>query len=297
MIGQNIKRLRLENNMTQKNLADRLFVTAQAVSRWENGDVEPSLNTVAELARIFGVSTDEILGVADANREFEQDFAEEEYAEESDAEEEQQRAYTESHEQRRYYEERPQMLALCEKCNNPIYKPEDIFRYRDDQTGAKCIRCRACEIKFRKMVADRANKFFAEDKAKKLKKARRGRAKNIVLACFFVALFIYWSITNEFSFDLLLGALIWQCMLGTIFFRNTKFGRMLCKITLWHEFSDADLGMLNLVIWVIDIAIILASGLVAFVVGAVTGPIFYTFAIIRNIKSPDRVMLDDFWWD
>jgi transcriptional regulator with XRE-family HTH domain len=35
MLGERIKALRIKNNMTQKNLADKLFVTAQAVSRWE----------------------------------------------------------------------------------------------------------------------------------------------------------------------------------------------------------------------------------------------------------------------
>ena len=55
MIGQNIRRLRTEKQMTQKALADKLFVTAQAVSRWENGEVEPSLSTVTEIARIFNV--------------------------------------------------------------------------------------------------------------------------------------------------------------------------------------------------------------------------------------------------
>ena len=63
MIGDNIRRLRAEKGMTQKEIADRLFVTAQAVSRWENGEVEPSLNTITELAKIFEVSVDELLGV------------------------------------------------------------------------------------------------------------------------------------------------------------------------------------------------------------------------------------------
>ena len=40
MIGNNIKRLRTERGMTQKALADKLFVSAQAVSRWENNEVE-----------------------------------------------------------------------------------------------------------------------------------------------------------------------------------------------------------------------------------------------------------------
>ena len=61
MIGNNIKRLRTERNMTQKNLADKLFVSAQAVSRWENNEVEPSIGTITELAKIFGVSIDYLM--------------------------------------------------------------------------------------------------------------------------------------------------------------------------------------------------------------------------------------------
>lgn len=64
MIGKTIKDLRIKNNMTQKELADKLFVTAQAVSRWENDEVEPNLQTIKEIAKIFKVSTDSIIGAA-----------------------------------------------------------------------------------------------------------------------------------------------------------------------------------------------------------------------------------------
>ena len=63
MIGDQIKKFRTKQGMTQQNLADKLFVTAQAVSRWENGEVEPSLSTITNMAKIFGVSTDEMLGI------------------------------------------------------------------------------------------------------------------------------------------------------------------------------------------------------------------------------------------
>ena len=63
MIGEKIKELRLKNKMTQKDLAEQLYVTAQAVSRWENGEVEPSLNTITQIAKIFNVPTDELLEV------------------------------------------------------------------------------------------------------------------------------------------------------------------------------------------------------------------------------------------
>ena len=62
LIGENIKNYRIEKGMTQKELADKLFVTAQAVSRWENNEVEPSLNTIVILAEIFEVSVDELCG-------------------------------------------------------------------------------------------------------------------------------------------------------------------------------------------------------------------------------------------
>ena len=39
-IGNNIKRLRIKKGLTQKDLADKIHVTFQAVSRWENNLVE-----------------------------------------------------------------------------------------------------------------------------------------------------------------------------------------------------------------------------------------------------------------
>ena len=280
--------------MTQKNLADKLFVTAQAVSRWENGDVEPSLSTVAEMARIFGVSTDEILGVSGA------DDSDEDIAEEEEEEEEYIASEPEQDTRRKYYDERPQILALCDKCNNPIYTPADIVRYRDPDTGAKGIRCKACEKKFKRIVAERAQLLFEADNRKKLKRARWARVKNIALALFFIAILIAHALIHEADGDFIssvLGALMFLAFFGTIFFRNTAFGRMLYNITLWHDPVDFDVGILNLVFWAIDIAIWVISGIVALIVGLITAPVFYVFAIIRNIKTPERTILKGFWDD
>ena len=62
MLSQNIKALRIQKGLTQKDLADLLHVTSQAVSRWELGDVEPSIDTISNMAKIFNVTTDEIIG-------------------------------------------------------------------------------------------------------------------------------------------------------------------------------------------------------------------------------------------
>jgi len=60
-IGSNLKKLRTSKGMTQKDLADSLNVSYQAVSRWENDEVEPDISTLSKLSSIFGVSVDAII--------------------------------------------------------------------------------------------------------------------------------------------------------------------------------------------------------------------------------------------
>lgn len=62
-LGKNIRRLRLERNLTQEELALRLNVTAQAVSKWENETGMPDISAIVPLASVFGVSTDVLFGL------------------------------------------------------------------------------------------------------------------------------------------------------------------------------------------------------------------------------------------
>lgn len=62
-LGRRIARLRLEHGMTQERLASELGVTAQAVSKWENDLSAPDISLLPGLARTFGVSVDQLLGV------------------------------------------------------------------------------------------------------------------------------------------------------------------------------------------------------------------------------------------
>ena len=61
-IGTTIARLRREHNMKQDELAEMLDVTPQAVSKWENGASMPDISLLPKLAKIFGVSIDELFG-------------------------------------------------------------------------------------------------------------------------------------------------------------------------------------------------------------------------------------------
>jgi len=60
-VGSHIRKLRRRHNMTQQALADRLNVTRQAVSQWENGNTRPDLDTLAAIAGVFGVDVTEVI--------------------------------------------------------------------------------------------------------------------------------------------------------------------------------------------------------------------------------------------
>ncbi len=64
-IGGKIADLRRQKNLKQNELADALFVTHQAVSKWENGKSIPSLDILYDLTKLFGVSIDYLLDDAD----------------------------------------------------------------------------------------------------------------------------------------------------------------------------------------------------------------------------------------
>ena len=53
---------RRERGLTQEELAARLFITRQAVSRWERGETLPEVETLQALSKLFGVSINTLLG-------------------------------------------------------------------------------------------------------------------------------------------------------------------------------------------------------------------------------------------
>lgn len=60
--GTRLGRIRKENNYTQETIANKLNVTAQAVSKWENDITSPDIDTLTKLADIFNISIDELVG-------------------------------------------------------------------------------------------------------------------------------------------------------------------------------------------------------------------------------------------
>lgn len=61
-IGRKIAMIRKEKDLTQMELADMLNISFQAVSNWERGETMPDVSKLPEIAQIFDVSIDDILG-------------------------------------------------------------------------------------------------------------------------------------------------------------------------------------------------------------------------------------------
>ncbi|HHX62734.1 MAG TPA: helix-turn-helix transcriptional regulator [Epulopiscium sp.] len=62
-MGDLILKLRKEQNMTQKELADQLNITDKAVSKWERGLTCPDINTIPMLAKTLGITSEELLNI------------------------------------------------------------------------------------------------------------------------------------------------------------------------------------------------------------------------------------------
>lgn len=60
-ISKNIKKLRVEHNLTQDALAEKIYVTRQAISNWENDKTKPDIEALESLAQAFGVDIEELI--------------------------------------------------------------------------------------------------------------------------------------------------------------------------------------------------------------------------------------------
>lgn len=267
MIGTNIKRLRTQKGMTQKNLADKLFVSAQAVSRWENNEVEPSIGTIVEMAKIFEVSVDEILGINN-NKEPEVKI-EKEYV---------------------YKEPPKQVLAVCHHCNNPIYETSDIVHDRSNS-----ILCRSCYFKQKEHSSN-----------VRIQKSQKRRMLSFIFGplASIAALFLCIKIDSfnsplntAISVLFILGVftLVSCCLLANNFIGYMELSILIHAFVKWPGLIisfDLDgclffIGM-KILFFVLEILVAIAVCLFALLAGCAISLFVYPYAIIKNIRHPER---------
>lgn len=68
-IGETIKSMRKDKNITQETLANFLGVTNQSISKWERGETYPDITMLPAIASFFGTSVDELLGIRKIEQE------------------------------------------------------------------------------------------------------------------------------------------------------------------------------------------------------------------------------------
>lgn len=63
--GQRLKELRIKSGLTQEELGKKIKLSKSNISKYESGDVEPNMQTLIEISRLFKCSTDFLLGATD----------------------------------------------------------------------------------------------------------------------------------------------------------------------------------------------------------------------------------------
>lgn len=269
LIGENIRKYRIERNITQKELAERVYVTAQAVSRWENNEVEPSINTIIMLAEIFEVSVDELCG-----------------KEKPTAEPVVVNNYV-------YEEPIKQHLAVCEVCNKPIYESSDIVRLSG--RGHNKVYCRSC--------------FNTQQESLQQQAVNRGKSrfiKSFWIAGIIAALWLIIALVILIPDKNVTGILVNVCIslgiftcVACIVLSNNFIGDMILSIIEWgfvkmpgviFELSlDGLLWLITvkLLLWIIQISISILVSIFAIILGCTLSLIVYPFALIKNIRHPE----------
>ncbi len=62
LLHERIKQLRTDRGLSQVELAQKLGVSKQSVSNWENDNIQPSIEMLLKISHVFSVSTDFLLG-------------------------------------------------------------------------------------------------------------------------------------------------------------------------------------------------------------------------------------------
>ena len=64
-LGKKIMTMRNEKNLSQEQLAEKLNVTRQTISNWENGKFYPDIDSLVNLSKFFNISLDDLLSYDD----------------------------------------------------------------------------------------------------------------------------------------------------------------------------------------------------------------------------------------
>lgn len=273
-VGPKIRELRTKSGLTQKNLADALYVTYQAVSRWENGDTEPSFDTLKSMCKIFNCSLDEL---------FEMEKPKE--------------------------AEEKQIIGVCEVCHKPIYDESDlsiveelVVVKRDNRTSSEkreryfCNECRKLwEERNKEEKRKEKEAYLAGTKKRRIESLTFPWIATIVLVVLGIVFLLKPNLPLGIS--LIAGGVFAFTFLATMFLKNTFIPE------LWSRVGKFYIRQIRGIIFQLNfegtvfLIIVKAFFLVAEIIVGILGVIFttiieipmsifvYPMALIKNFKE------------
>lgn len=279
MLSNNIKTLRMKMGLTENELADMLTVTPQDVLKWENGEQEPSIDTIRKMASIFKVTISEII----------------------DEESHEPKGISKS--ENVAIDEPKTVLTICENCKRPIYKSEEIVtstRYVEN-TPTTCYICSDC---------DKLKKEKQQQDVEKNSKSHRNKSFvwGTIISIIVLAIGVLTGVSGETSGETIaliaLLPIFTFTFVSCLFLNNNLVGEIFLEIASWgfvkfpgliFEFS------LDGFLWLIGIKILF--GIMFFILGGLTvllalficmplSAIAYPFAIVKSYKNPELTEKD-----
>lgn len=279
MLSNNIKSLRMQNGLTQKELADKLHITSQAVSRWEKGEVEPSVSTIGQMAEIFGVTTDEIIGGPDKKPA--------------------EKIVTKVEKEYIVTKDKP-VLAVCDICKKNLYLTNDIIKkdMRDDDGEMReHIICKECEEKFKQ-----------EEFNQKVDYGNSQRVKSFIfsplISLLILGIGIPTILKNEYGTNgviiIVLIAVLSFTFASCVFFNNNCVKYTFFAIASWGVVKfpglifSFDLGGITWLIgmkilfWLLGLILGIAAAILGFVICLPLSLFVYPFALHKSITKPEE---------
>ncbi|MDD4154069.1 MAG: helix-turn-helix domain-containing protein [Bacilli bacterium] len=282
-LGSNIKRLRVQSNLTQKDLADKVNVTYQAVSRWENNEVEPSLATIQKIAAIFGVGVDELLNGKEIVNNSPTPVTTQPINQTQNSK---------------------VVIGVCEKCDKPILEGEKINRF---STGGRRhgnkdhIYCSSCNDK---RLVEKAAEQAERAKSQRVKGLGWGIAGGVITLTISLILAITSALpTGMMAVDILLSLVSTYAIFSLIFCsfaKNNFVGDWFVEIASWGfvRMPGIIFGLdLDGIIWLLTVKLFLfllglflaiASFVLAIAICGLLSMFVFPFAIRWSYKNPEK---------
>lgn len=280
-LSENISAYRKSCNLTQKELGDLLNVTAQAVSKWENGQAEPDASTMTKLSEIFKISTDKLLGIETPAHEAVAAEVAAPAAPVTPA---------------------PQKLICgnCKTCKKPLSLEEAVII--NHRTGERDIYCKECNQK-RIVNEQRARNSaeYYEHKRTTTKSFIWGAVAGVIgLAVFLIVvltdaemksdgLYVGVAVVMGVSFFTFVTQMFWDGFIDDMFFFFLKSFKMPGVIfTL-----DLDGIIFLILVKVFGAILSVLLSVVFFLIGLIITPLFslviFPFALIKRIAEGKKL--------